>query len=149
MNNITPIILATAIIGAGGYFLLKKKEEDGPSEGAKLPNVVLNPDGSGAIFAGNNNTQNTPVTLSSRNMSIITRLRNGTQTWFANDLRCTAYEDYFNTNTADFLDIWNYYKNQYGVTIREDMDNTNASGCLIFTTQWDEKLYDRFDALGI
>lgn len=151
MNNAAGLIIALTVLGAGGYLLFKKKEEDGPSFAANTPNVILNPSGSGTQYATGNNTTTPPPppTVNPQIMAIVTQLRNGVTTWFAGSSRCEAYKKYYETNTNNFLLIWNLYKNQYGTTIREDMDATYESGCTIFGTQWDEKLYQRFDALGM
>lgn len=158
MNNNNNIVTLAIIAAAAAVGLMIYKKQTAPSFAAGTPDITPPPFG-GNLPTYNTQTPATAPTYSSSMLvnSMVIKLRTATQNasqatydWsMGTSPRCKAYKDYFQTSTPDFIAIWNQYKNQYGTTIREDMDNTWLSGCGTFGTQPDDQLYSRFDTLNL
>ncbi|MEO0625477.1 MAG: hypothetical protein AAFY91_00710 [Bacteroidota bacterium] len=63
--------------------------------------------------------------------------------------RCDAYEGIMTLNDREFVLVLNEFLNQTGQSLRAAMDNTWYSGCSVFSTQWDHRVYDRMDQLNV
>lgn len=62
--------------------------------------------------------------------------------------RCQAYKRLMELNDNEFIAVLNAYYAATGNTLRGDMNGTFQSGCTIFGTQWDDKVYKRMKRLN-
>lgn len=64
--------------------------------------------------------------------------------------RCRAYRRLVEeTNDNEFIEVLNTFYQRLKKTLRQAMNDTWQSGCTIFGTQWDERIYDRMESLNV
>lgn len=63
--------------------------------------------------------------------------------------RCRAYKRLVGLSDNEFILVANTFYQKLGKTLRQAMNDTWQSGCTIFGTQWDERVYDRMEQLNV
>lgn len=78
---------------------------------------------------------------------LVTQLNEGFQ-WLWSD-SCSAYEKAMKLSNNQFIAVYNHYKNVYGITLREEYNDTWTTGCSIFGIDYGAQFIERIDRLNL
>ncbi|WP_282782238.1 hypothetical protein [Phaeodactylibacter xiamenensis] len=91
-----------------------------------------------------------PIPLDFDPLPLTTRLYEVLNSWLLDaSPRCKAYKQMMELTDNEFIMVCNAYYNNYGRSLRSDMDATLQSGCTVFWTQWNNRVRRRMDELKV